>query len=89
MDKSATVLEQILTTLTIVSIIVAAATAYLRLFVKNTASEIKESVGKSIDEAFVRKAEVVELRRRLEVLEERAERRDEAEANIRRRSGGG
>ena len=66
-------LQVISTTLVIVSAVVGAATAYLRLFVANQTGSLKEAITREIDFAFVRKGEIDDLRRRVAKVEEKLE----------------
>lgn len=70
---SVSLLQVISTTLVIVSAVVGAATAYLRLFVSNQTGALKEAIKAEIDIAFVRKGEIDDLRRRVAKVEEKLE----------------
>lgn len=67
--ESVTWLQMAGSTLGIVSVVVGAGIAYLRLFVRNEINGAVKELKEGIDDTFARKTELEEVRRRIDRLE--------------------
>jgi hypothetical protein len=70
--ESVTWLQMAGSTLGIVSVVVGAGVAYLRLFVRNEINGAVKDLVAGIDDTFARKTELDEIRRRLDRLEDKS-----------------
>jgi hypothetical protein len=70
--ESVTWLQMAGSTLGIVSVVVGAGVAYLRLFVRNEINGAVKDLVAGIDDTFARKTELEEIRRRLDRLEDKS-----------------
>ena len=69
MNDAVSLLQVIATTGGIVSLVVGAATVYLRLFVAKETADMRDQILTKMDSSFARKDELEDIRRRLDRLE--------------------